>query len=403
MRTLKRLLLVTIFAGLVLPPPSSGEEPVTREELLQEIAGKMARVQSFLKREKLAGVLLTKVQNFSWVTAGIADNHIVITSETGAASLLIMDDGGKYVIASNSEMPRLMAEDLKGLGYKPLEFKWYESMVAPDAKLAYIRKVAAGRPIGTDVPYAGLRMIDMEFQPLRYQLTESEIKKYRWLGRHSTEAVIAVCKRLKPGITERDMEAMASEELMARGIRPTVLLMGADERVYSYRHTTPSGKKLKKYAMVNVCARKWGLVMSTCRFVHFGPAPDHLKKRVRASANVTARYLAASKPGTKAGDIIAKAAGWFAGEGFEGELELHHQGGAIGYAEREWVGFPGSQEVIHDRQAFAWNPIIQGALSFDTFVIYNDRVENISGTADWPAISVKVNGQQILLPDILVR
>ena len=363
----------------------------------------MARVQSFLEREKLAGVLLTKVQNFSWITAGIADNHIVITSEIGAASLLIMDDGGKYVIASNSEMPRLMAEDLNGLGYKPLEFKWYESMVAPDAKLAYIRKVAAGRPVGTDVPYADLALIDVPFQPLRYQLTESEIKKYRWLGRHSTEAVIAVCQRLKPGVTEREMEAMASEELMARGIRPTVLLMGADERVFSYRHTTPSDKRLEKYAMVNVCARKWGLTMSTCRFVHFGPVPDHLKKRVRASANVTARYLAASKPGAKAADIIAQAAGWFAEEGFEGELELHHQGGAIGYAEREWVGFPGSHETIHDRQAFAWNPIIQGALSFDTFVIYKDRVENVSGTPDWPSIAVTVNGQKLLLPDILVR
>ena len=155
--------------------------------------------------------------------------------------------------------------------------------------------------------------------------------------------------------------------------------------------------------MVNVCARKWGLIISTCRFVHFGPLPEHLKKRVRASANVTAHYISASKPETNAGDIIAQAPGWFAEEGFEGELELHHQGGAIGYAEREWIAFPGSREIIHGRQAFAWNPIIQGALSFDTFVIYDDRVENISGTPDWPSIGVTVNGQKVRLPDILVR
>ena len=239
MQFLTNLLLLTVLAGLALAKAAPAGDPVTRQELLQEIELKMERVHEFLKREKLAGVLLTKVNNFSWITAGIADNHIVITSEIGTASLLIMDDGGKYVIASSSEMPRLMAEDLKGLGYRPLEFKWYESMAAPDAKLAYIRKASAGRPVGTDVLYADLRVIDAEFQPLRTQLTDSEIKKYRWLGRHSTEAVIAVCRRLEPGVTEREMEAMASEELMARGIRPTVLLMGADERVYSYRHATP--------------------------------------------------------------------------------------------------------------------------------------------------------------------
>jgi antitoxin VapB len=377
--------------------------PVTPADMQREIGQKMGRVQRFLKQQSLGGVLLTKVNNFSWVTAGIADNHIVITSEVGAASLLIMNDGQKYVIASNSEMPRLMAEDLKGLGYEPREFKWYADKVTPDRKLEFIRHIAAGRMIGTDVPYDDLRLIDAEFQPLRYELTDSEVKKYRWLGRESTEAVVAVCRRLKPGMSERELEAMASDELMRRGIRPTVLLMGTDERVYKYRHTVPTDKKLERYAMVNVCARKWGLVISTCRFVHFGPVPDDLRKRVNASAEMTARYLAASSPGATAGDILNKAAKWYTELGFAGELELHHQGGAIGYAEREWIAVPGSTEVVHDRQALAWNPIIQGGLSFDTFVVYKDHVENVNETADWPTITVKVHGQPVRLPDILVR
>jgi len=61
--------------------------------------------------------------------------------------------------------------------------------------------------------------------PLCYRLTESEIKKYRWIGNAATEAVVAVCKQLKPGVSEREIEAMASHELMRRGLRPTVLLM----------------------------------------------------------------------------------------------------------------------------------------------------------------------------------
>lgn len=32
----------------------------------------------------------------------------------------------KSLVASNSEVPRLMAEDLKGLGYEALEYRWYQ-------------------------------------------------------------------------------------------------------------------------------------------------------------------------------------------------------------------------------------------------------------------------------------
>jgi antitoxin VapB len=386
-----------------LPAAAAQPEPVTRRELLDEAAQKVARVQAYLKSHRLGGALITRVDNFSWVTAGAADNHIVITSETGAASLLILDDGRRFAVASNSEMPRLLAEDLQGLGYQPLEYKWYEDKIQPDRKLALIRGAAGERRIGTDVPYAGFADIAAGIQQLRYSLTDTEIRKYRWLGRESTEAVIAVARRIRPGVTEREMEAMASDELMRRGIRPTVLLMGADDRVLRFRHAVPTGRKLEHYAMINVCARRWGLVISTCRFVHFGPAPADLQRRFRVSAEMTARYLAASKPGATAGDILAQARGWYRELGFDGELELHHQGGAIGYAERDWVAVPGSRETIHDREAVAWNPIVQGALSFDTFLISGGTVENLDEVPDWPMLKVTVNGREVHLPALLER
>jgi len=49
-----------------------------------------------------------------------------------------------------------------------------------------IREIARGRPIGTDLPYADLRVVGDQFAPLRYPLTDSEAKKYRWLGRNAT-------------------------------------------------------------------------------------------------------------------------------------------------------------------------------------------------------------------------
>ena len=215
-------------------------DPVTRQDELSEISIKMKRVQDFLRAQHLAGILLTRVNDFSWMTAGLASNDIVITSEVGAASLLIMNDGRKYVIAESGEVSRHVNEDLAGLGYEPKAYDWYQDQLVPDRKLEIIHEIAQGQPVGTDLPYGDLKMLGAEFAPLRYQLTESEVRKYRWVGRQATKAVIAVCRQLHTGITERQMEVLASNELMRRGLQPTVLLMGVDHRVSDYYHHTPT-------------------------------------------------------------------------------------------------------------------------------------------------------------------
>lgn len=384
--------------ALLLPP-----DPVTQQELLAEIDIKMNRVQTFLREQHLAGILLTRVNNFSWMTAGIADNEIVITSEVGAASLLIMNDGHKYVVGENGEVSRHAHEDLAGLNYESKGYDWCQDQTVPDRKLEIIHELARGLPIGTDVPYGDLKLVAAEFSPLRYELTEPEIKKYRWVGQQATEAVIAVCRQLHPGLSEREIEAMASNELMRRGLRPTVLLMGVDHRVADYYHHTPTDLQLKNYAIVNVCARRWGLVASVARFVHFGPIDPGLKRKLKAAMKISAEYQANSKPGVSAGEMIDLAKKWYSDAGFEGDWQAHHQGGAIGYAEREWIAVPGSKEPILDHQAFAWNPIIHGTLSFDTILVYKDHIENLTHTSDWPSFPIAIDGKTYQMPDILIR
>ncbi|MBV9343154.1 MAG: M24 family metallopeptidase [Acidobacteria bacterium] len=384
--------------SMTLPP-----DPVTRQELEGEISIKMTRVQDFLRARHLGGILLSRVNNFAWITAGIADNDIVITSEVGAASLLIMNDGRKYIIGESGEVSRHMNEDLAGLGYEARAYDWYEDQVVPDRKLEIIHELSQGKPMATDVPYGDLQMLAPEFAQLRYQLTEPEIKKYRWVGRQATSAVAAVCRELHPGVSEKQIAVMAANELMRRGLVPTVLLMGVDQRVSEYYHHTPTDLQLKRYAIVNVCARRWGVVASVARFVHFGPLEPELKRRLQAAMRISAHYQASSKPGLTAGDIIEQAKRWFADEGFSSDWKRHHQGGAIGYAEREWIAVPGSKEPILDHEAFAWNPIIRGTLSFDTILVYSDHVENLTHTPDWPSTRVAIEGRSYEMPDILIR
>jgi Xaa-Pro dipeptidase len=369
--------------------------PFTDTDLKAEIAVKVVRLQEFMEQKRFAGILLTQVRNFEWLTGGVGDNQIGRASEFGLASLLLTGNGRKFLVAAHSEIPRLMEDGLANLGYEPLELNWYENK--PDlAKLLGLSGV-----IGSDLDCDGCTAVNVA--PLRYQLSPAEILKYRWLSRSCAEAVEQVTRGLKPGMTEREIEAQIVNALMKRGIRPTVLLIGTDDRIMRFRHALPSDRALETYGMVNICAKRWGLIASVTRFVHFGPLDAELKKRLHAAAVVNSKYSHALKSEAKISDIFQQATEWYAELGYPGEWKFHHQGGATGYNEREYLVTPDSTEIVLDQQAFAMNPTVQGAKAEDTILVQQEGIENLSATPNWPKINVELDGRVYESADVLIQ
>jgi len=295
-----------------------------------------------------------------------------------------------------------MNEIMTELGYTLKRYDWFESNILKDVRGDVISQIAPDARIGSDVPYPHTILVADQFKPLRYSLTEPEIKRYRWLGQQTAEAIESVCRSLKPGMDEFEIEALTAAELRSRGIMPTVLLIGVDDRIYQYRHCLPAGAKLQKYAMVNVMAEKWGMPMAVTRFVHFGPLPEELKTKLEKTALVNAKYQKATVPGKSCAEIFEECKTWYAESGFEGEWMKHHQGGATGYDDREYVIYPGVKEVVQERQAFAWNPTITGAKIEDTIITYNDHFEVVTATGNWPTIDIELDGKIYPQPAILI-
>jgi antitoxin VapB len=369
--------------------------PCTPAELSAEIEIKLQRLQSFMREHQFAAISLTLASNFSWITAGLADNQVAHSHDVGAASAVITEDGRKFIVAAHSEIPRLMDQSLARLGYTAVETPWYAA--APElGKALNIDGV-----IASDIALSGCVLTDITL--LRKQLTESEIKKFRWVGQRSTEAVCEVARSLMPGMTEGQIEADIASALWQKSVRPTVLLIGSDERLYKYRHALPDCEKpIEKYAMVNVCAKRWGLIASVTRLVHFGPLSTELRDRLQAAAVVNSRLMAALKPGANVGNIFAQCESWYEELGFSGEWQFHHQGGPCGYGERDSIAAPGSTDTVAEHEAFAFNPTVQGAKVEDTVITFSDHVENITATPDWPMIEVETEGITWQNPDILI-
>ena len=351
-----------------------------------ELEGKQRAMQEFLKAHALDAFLISRHENIAWATAGLVEMRVGVPREVAAGSLLITREGQSYYLTTSNEAPRLAQEEFAHLDYQPVIRPWYDSKVQPS-----IDKVVGQGKVAADDGSSGIAILSMK--PLRMSLTAGEIDRYRWLGQHAADAATDVLFRLRPGMTEAGMQAMVAERLLAQNILPSVFLTAADDRIRNYRHAVPREGVLQRFGMLSFCARRWGLCVSITRFVYFGEMPRELEKKFAAAAQVNARLLHATREGATADALFTTAQRAYVDQGYSGEEQMHHQGGATGYWEREWVARPGGDERVVDRQAIAWNPTLQGAKIEDTVVLDGETIENLTSTPRLPVVETSYNGK----------
>jgi antitoxin VapB len=360
-----------------------------------ELEAKHEKLVEWLRAQKLAGVLIRRNENVAWITGGAVELRVLTPLETGVASILVTAEGKRFYFTTENEAPRLHDEEFGKLDFEPVLFPWFaDDTNAAAAKLA-------GGPIGSDTPAEGAKIVNL--YPLRAALSETEIERYRWLGVETADAVVESLHEVEPGLSEYDLESITAANLLRRGIQPSVYLYAVDERIFKYKHAAPRGARLKQYGMLNLCTRKWGLAISITRFVHFGALPAELAVRFQSAANVNAALLDATRVGVTSASLFRVAQQAYAAEGFPGEERLHHQGGATGYFEREWVATPEGTETVVSPQAYAWNPSIRGGKAEDTVIVSGDKLEWLTATPSLPVLESTVNGRAYRAAGVLVK
>ncbi|MBD3288996.1 M24 family metallopeptidase, partial [candidate division KSB1 bacterium] len=170
-----------------------------------------------------------------------------------------------------------------------------------------------------------------------------------------------------------------------------------------YKHAITKTDTLKNYAMINICAKKWGLIIAVTRFVHFGELPAELSKNQEHVTDIYSAILANLKPGSKVADIFKNIKEVYNTHGFPEAWKQHHMGGAIGYKEREYKAYPGCDYIVMENQAFAWNPTLPGAKVEDTIIVTDGGVETLTYTGNWSYQTVEKSGQVFEVPQILVK
>ncbi len=365
--------------------------------LKNEIKEKERRVRDFLKSKNLKGLIFKRQANFSWMTCG-GLNLVGITTEAGATTLLITENA-KFLVSNVIEAPRMIHEEgLEKQGFIVKTFPWDE-----DQEVSIVKEIVGEGPLGSDLPFPNATVLTEEVAKLRYSLTPEEQKRYRWLGKRVSTALEKTMMKTKRREKESAVVGRLCKELWKDRIDPITLMSAADDRISNFRHPIPTEKRVEKHLMVSVNARKWGLIVSLTRFVHFGKLPEELKTKYEANVFIDCTMMAHSRPGIPAKEVLEKGIDAYKEKGYPEEWKLHHQGGSIGYTGRDYrVNFR-TPDIIQENQAFTWNPSITGTKSEDTILATSKGPEMITHPILYPTLSLNVAGISFNRPAILEK
>jgi Xaa-Pro aminopeptidase len=340
-----------------------------------ELEEKRRRLHAVLDAEELDALVLRRPGNVAWYSGG-GRTHIVAVQDVGVADVVVRRDGDEVVTAVN-EAARIEAEELGALGATFRVLPWPEDREGA---------LPTGERLGSDSPLPGAKDVSAAVEAARRSLTAGEVDRYRELGRDAAQALTQACLALEPGWSEFQAAAQAAGGLVERGIDPVVLLVAGESRVPHHRHPLPTGEPVGGLAMLVACARRGGLIASLTRFVSFGALDAGLADAYERLLGVDAAFNLATQPGARVGDVFARGVAAYEQQGFgAGEWKLHHQGGPTGYEPRDYLADAGSDAVVEERQAFAWNPSVPSLKSEDTILAGG---EILTVDPAWPAVSV---------------
>ena len=366
---------------------------------IEEITLKESRVREFMKKHSLKAVLLKTQANFCWLTGG-GINEVTVADTLGVTSILVTEEE-RFIISDNIEAPRMIEDEgLAKFGFKLVQFEWYSGDEAKE-----VAKIVDPKLVGCDVAGFGYQCYEKEIKELRYSLLQSEIDRYLWLGHKASLAVESILAMAKPGMRECMVTGEVLRVLWYDRIDSICNQSAADDRSMKYRHAVATERTINKYLMLNVNARKWGLVTTITRIVYFGKVEETLRKQYNDNVYIECGMIAASKPGVKMSDMFKTTVDLYTERGYLNEWKLHHQGGAQGYRNRDYIIFPSSTETILENQCLCWNPTIAGkkygTKSEDAFIATKNGPIMVTSPVLFPTLSVRVRGIDFVRSDIL--
>ncbi len=346
------------------------------------------RLQGWLARSGLPGVVLTQPAHVAWATGGM--NPAVDRAAPTDLLWVVVRPDRAVLLTTVVERDRIADDfDPAGAGFHLEAVAWFGPAAFADAAAGILGAPAAA--CATDGhPAFGVVTADA-LVALRLAHTPEAITALRALGADAAAALQAALAAWTPGELDRQVQARLVAGLERVGAEAVCVIVSGDERVIRYRHPLQAGIPVHRLLMGVVVARRDGLHVALTRLAVRGPTPPALAARLAAVRRVEGAVLAASRPGSTYGAALTALDRAYARAGHPGAWREHYQGGPIGYGARDFEIAPGErdrpwwQTPIATGHAVAWNPSLAGGAKVeDTFLVGADGLECLTRAPGWP-------------------
>lgn len=367
---------------------------MVKEDKKTEIEVKQEKVRRIIEENGVDGIVFSTNSNFKWLSCGGASD--VIKNADTSLVYLFFTGSDRYLIASRSDVSRVMEEELKGLGFKDVIYDWYSQSFFDG-----LEKIGFKGKLGSDTYFPEAKDLSGDIAASRCLLTSPEIERYKIMCKQYSEMFTRYCRSLRPGLSEREIAAGLCYEGNKLGMRFPVLMVGSDERISAYRHPTATDKKVNDYVLFATVVEREGVCANVTRSIYFGSMDKQLAEKQEAVNTVEATYQHSSRPGITLGELFEIGKKAYKDTGYDGEWQNHLQGGISGYAPLEFLTVAGSDVKVKKDHIMGWNPTIKGAKSEDPIHITEDGPVQYTIDKNWPSKEYPVGGKDYIRPLIM--
>ncbi|MEQ9410151.1 MAG: M24 family metallopeptidase [Fuerstiella sp.] len=359
----------------------------------QDVEVKHERVRGLLKALDADGLLLQDPASIAWFTAGADLNRCA--SEDCNTSIFVTPEARLF--ATNAvDSAQIFEREAFALGFQLKQREWFQ----PHRQL--VSDLCRGRQVISDRGVPDTRCARRSVRQLRLPLTALEAERLRMLSHVAVHAVEATGHHLRKGMTEAEVAGEVSHRLLKRTVAATRIHVCADGRNERYRHWTFGEKPIERFAVISCVARRWGLHVGVTRTICLDEVPDALLQAYQKAVMVHATGLFFSRAGQTLGDIWKKVHRIYEKFGMADEWRLADQASVVGFSASECPLTPESGYEIAAPSPIFWHPSVGPAMVGDTLLCLESSNEQLTLSASWPQISVRVKGREVTCPGILL-
>jgi Xaa-Pro dipeptidase len=374
-------------------PLASAEFAAVDTERLSEIASRHQRVANFLRQEKFAALLIQQPSNFAWLTAGSCNERGGATGQTG--SIFVTPDA-RVLVCSNADTAQYFETEVCNMGFQLKERPWHEP------RSVMVSDLCRGRRVASDSSFPNTTNVCPQLLEMRLPLSPYDTLRLREAGKRLAHAIEATARSLTAGRTESELAGELSHRLFKHGLHPERLQILADGRGRRFRRWTYDHSPVQRYCSISAVASYRGLFVGAARTVCLEKAPPELLNAFEPAALIAASGVYFSQPEWELFEVWNRVHRIYEKTGAGAEWQLADQAEIVEYEFGAIPVVPNSEYRLAEGTPIYWHPSVGPVQMGDTVLVTQRGTEILTGTTDWPILSIVVKGSKVDVPAILV-